>query len=171
VVYAADVHWTPEQLLAYLDELEITTTTVSHPPVFTVEEAKRLRGPLQTGHCKSLFLRNKKGAMWLVVLPEDQKVDLRRLAEILGAGRFGFASPERLDTYLGVIPGAVTPFAVVNDTAGVVTVVLEKGLLDADPLHFHPLDNSLTTAISPDDLLRFLDETGHPVTVLDSADL
>jgi Ala-tRNA(Pro) deacylase len=109
--------------------------------------------------------------MWLVVLPEDQKVDLRRLAEILGAGRFGFASPERLDTYLGVIPGAVTPFAVVNDTAGVVTVVLEKGLLDADPLHFHPLDNSLTTAISPDDLLRFLDETGHPVTVLDSADL
>ena len=89
--------WTPERLLAYLDELGIETTTVTHPPVFTVEEAKRLRGPLPGGHCKSLFLRNKKGAMWLVVVFEQRRIDLRRLGESLGIGRLGFASHERLD--------------------------------------------------------------------------
>ena len=154
--------WTPERLLAYLDELSIATTTVAHPPVFTVEEAKRLRGPLPGGHCKSLFLRNKKGAMWLVVVFEQRRIDLRRLGDELGIGRLGFASPERLHRYLGVVPGAVTPFGVVNDTEGEVTVVLERGLLDVDPLNFHPLDNARTTSIRPDDLLRFLDATGHP---------
>lgn len=162
---------TPDELLTFLDELEIQTETIEHPPVFTVEEAKRLRGPLDRGHCKSLFLRNKKGAMWLVVLLEDTTVDLRRLAELLGAGRFGFASPERLDRYLGVIPGAVTPFAVVNDVDRHVNVALERGLLSCDPLHFHPLDNTRTTAISPAGLLEFLEAVDHPPTLIDQRDL
>ena len=163
--------WTPDELLTFLDELDIPTTTVEHAQVFTVEEAKRVRGQLEGGHCKSLFLRNKKGAMWLVVLFEDTVVDLRRLGEGIGAGRVGFASPERLDRHLGVIPGAVTPFAVVNDEGGEVTVVLESGLLNTNPLHFHPLDNGRTTAISPDDLLRFLEATGHPPALLDTTGL
>jgi len=163
--------WTPDELLSFLDELDIPTTTVEHAQVFTVEEAKRVRGQLEGGHCKSLFLRNKKGAMWLVVLSEDTVVDLRRLGEVIGASRVGFASPERLDRHLGVIPGAVTPFAVVNDEDGEVTVVLESGLLNTNPLHFHPLDNGRTTAISPDDLLRFLEATGHPPALLDTTGL
>ena len=163
--------WTPDELLSFLDELDIPTTTVEHAPVFTVEEAKRVRAPLEGGHCKSLFLRNKKGAMWLVVLFEDTVVDLRRLGDVIGAGRVGFASPERLDRYLGVIPGAVTPFAVINDEGGEVTVVLESGLLNTNPLHFHPLDNGRTTAISPEDLLRFLEAAGHPPALLDTTSL
>jgi len=162
------VTWTPEQLLSYLDELGIATDTVTHEPVFTVAEAKRVRGQLEGGHCKSLFLRNKKGAMWLFVLFEDSEIDLRSLGDSLGAGRFGFASRERLDRYLGVIPGAVTPFAVINDEGGEVTVVLERGLLGTNPLHFHPLDNGQTTAISPKDLLRFLEATGHPPVLVDT---
>ncbi len=163
--------WTPEQLLAYLGELGIPAATVEHPPVFTVEEARRVRDPQEGGHCKSLFLRNKKGAMWLVVLFEDTNVDLRRLGEVIGAGRLGFASPERLDRYLGVIPGAVTPFAVINDDGRDVAVVLEQELIDTDPLHFHPLDNTLTTAISPGDLLKFLEATDHKPTLLNTISL
>jgi Ala-tRNA(Pro) deacylase len=163
--------WTPDELLAFLDELGISTTTVEHLPVFTVEEAKRVRGPLEGGHCKSLFLRNKKGAMWLVVLFEDTAVDLRRLGEVIGAGRVGFASPDRLDRYLGVIPGAVTPFAVVNDTDQEVRVTLERGLLECDLLHFHPLENTRTTAISPAGLLEFLDAVNHAPAVIDQSDL
>ncbi len=159
--------WTPDELLGYLDELGIETRTAEHPPVFTVDEAKRLRGPLPGAHCKSLFLRNKKGRMWLVVLYEDTDVDLRWLGDAIGAGRVGFASPRRLDEHLGVIPGAVTPFAVVNDSDHVVRVVLERGLLDAELLNFHPLENTRTTAITPGDLVGFLDATGHAPTFLD----
>ncbi len=164
--YPAVVAWTPNELLAYLDELGIETNTVEHPPVFTVEEAKRRRGPLPGAHCKSLFLRNKKGRMWLVVLFEDSEVDLRWLGDAIGAGRVGFASPRRLDEHLGVIPGAVTPFAVVNDAKREVRVVVERGLLDAELLNFHPLVNTRTTSISPDDLVRFLESTDHPPTLL-----
>ncbi len=160
--------WTPDELLTYLDELGIETNTVEHPPVFTVEEAKRLRGPLPGAHCKSLFLRNKKGRMWLVVLFENAEVDLRWLGDAIGAGRVGFASPRRLDEFLGVIPGAVTPFAVVNDSDHEVQVVLQRGLLDAELLNFHPLENTRTTAITPEDLVRFLEATGHPPALLES---
>src|SRR5262245_66334849 len=101
---------TPDQLLARLAELGIPCRTVSHPAVFTVEESKALRGELPGGHVKNLFLRDKKGAMWLVVAEEDRKIDLKALAERIGAGKVSFASPERLMQYLGVLPGAVAPF-------------------------------------------------------------
>ena len=154
-------HLTPEQLLSYLDELGIAHTTIQHPPVFTVEEAKQIRGTLDGGHCKSLFLKNKKGVMWLVVVPEDQRVDLDGLAESLESKRLSFGSPERLMRYLGVIPGAVTPLAAVNDRDGVVTVAVAKELLSHQQLNFHPLVNDRTTAIASPDLLRFLQATGH----------
>ncbi len=157
----------PTDLFDYLEELGIETETVDHPPVFTVEEAKRLRGELPGAHSKSLFLRNKKGAMWLVVAREDRSIDLRLLGERLGAGRLSFGSPERLMRILGVIPGAVTPFAVVNDHDTVVRVVLDRAMLDERPLNFHPLDNSMTTAIDPADLLRFLESTGHDPEYID----
>ena len=157
----SEVPLTPAQLLAYLDELRIEHTTVDHAPVFTVAEAKRLRGSMPGGHSKSLFLKNKKGEMWLVVVGEDESVDLAVLADSLGAKRLSFGSPDRLMRHLGVTPGAVTPFAAANDSAGDVTVAVSKELLNNEVLHFHPLVNDRTTAISSADLLRFLAATGH----------
>jgi len=157
----------PDELLARLLELGLSSRTVSHPPVFTVEQAKALRGELPGGHVKNLFLRNKKGAMWLVVAEEDRQIDLKALGEKIGAGRVSFGSPDRLMQYLGVLPGSVTPFGVINDTAREVQVVLDKALLDHDPVNVHPLTNDRTTAISPRDLLTFLDATGHRPQIMD----
>ena len=157
----------PQQLFARLDQLGIAHRTVEHPPVFTVEEAKALRGHLPGHHIKNLFLRNKKEEMWLVVALEDRAIDLKRLGEVLGAGRFSFGSAERLRTYLGVEPGSVTPFAVVNDTARKVSLVLDRGLQDGGPINAHPLTNTMTSAIDLPDLLRLFEVTGHTPRWLD----
>ena len=161
-----ETHATPEELIAYLDELGIAHTTIDHPPVFTVDEAKRLRGTLPGGNCKSLFLKNKGGDMWLVVLPEDHRADLDRLAHTFGSKRLSFASPERLMEHLGVIPGAVTPLAAINDPAGSVRVAVAAALLENKTLNFHPLVNHRTTTIGSSDFVRFLEATGHPPVVL-----
>jgi Ala-tRNA(Pro) deacylase len=155
-------HATPEELLARLEELGIEHRTVSHRPVFTVEEAREHRGDLAGAHVKNLFLRDKKGVMWLVVALESRAVDLRRLAETLGHKRFSFASERRLSEYLGVIPGAVTPFAVVNDQGGAVSVALDDGLKDYEEWNFHPLVNSMTTTLRGEDMIRFLKAVDHP---------
>ncbi|WP_420345821.1 prolyl-tRNA synthetase associated domain-containing protein [Pelagibius sp.] len=159
----------PEALLARLDGLGIEARTVSHPPVYTVEQAKALRGELPGAHIKNLFLRNKKGAMWLVTCLEDRDIDLKALGQRLEAGRFSFGSAERLMTYLGVLPGSVTPFAVINDSRQAVTMVLDSGVLDHDLVNCHPLMNDRTTAISPGDLLRFLEAENHSPQMIDMA--
>ena len=158
---------TSEELFARLAELGIRTATVQHAAVFTVEEAKAQRGALPGGHVKNLFLRNKKGAMWLVVAEEDRAIDLKALGERIGAGRLSFGNADRLMTHLGVPPGAVTPFAVINDRAGAVRVVIDRGLLDRDPINCHPLRNDMTTAIAGRDLLAFLAACGHAAEILD----
>src|SRR5258707_7987029 len=124
----------PQQLFARLKELGIAQRTVEHPPVFTVEQAKALRGDLPGHHVKNLFLRNKKEEIWLVVALEDRAIDLKRLGEMLGAGRLSFGSPERLARYLGVEPGSVTPFAVINDTGHAVRLALDTGLRGDGPV-------------------------------------
>jgi Ala-tRNA(Pro) deacylase len=153
---------TPEMLFARLDALGIAHRTHAHPPVFTVEEAKELRGTLPGGHCKSLFLKDKKAGLWLVVALEECRVDLKRLADTLGAPRFSFGSAELLYEVLGVRPGSVTPFAAINDGARRVTVILQSAMLDYDPLNYHPLENDRTTAVAPGDLVGFLEACGHP---------
>ena len=158
---------TPAALLARLEALGIEAETHRHAAVNTVEESKALRGTLPGGHIKNLFLRNKKGAMWLVTCQEDRQVDLKALGQALGAGRFSFGSAERLMTYLGVLPGAVTPFAVINDTDNQVRMVLDQALLGYETVNAHPLVNDMTTALSPDALLRFLEAVGHPPQLLD----
>ena len=141
----------PDELFAYLDSLGIAHKTVSHPPVFTVEEARALRGQVAGGHTKNLFLRDKKGALFLVVALEDAAIELKSLHRLLGAsGRFSFGSAELLRETLGVEPGAVTPFAAINDTAGRVSVILDAAMMAHDVLNFHPLVNSKTTTISRD---------------------
>ena len=157
---------TPESLLAHLDGLGIDHTTIDHPPVYTVEEAKRLRGTLPGANCKSLFLKNKKGQMWLVVVGEDHRVNLDLLGAALGSKRLSFASEQRLMDHLGVIPGAVSPLAVVNDRSHVVTVVLFRDILEHNVLNFHPLVNYRTTTLSTADFLRFLASTKHEPVVL-----
>jgi len=152
---------TPGDLFRRLEELGIETTTVHHTAVFTVDEARSQRGEIAGCHTKNLFVRDKKGVMWLVVCQENRKVDLLWLSESLGTGRLSFGSPDRLMRYLGVIPGAVTPFAVVNDRSGEVRVALDRGMLHVEPWNFHPLDNTMTTSIASRDMLRFLEAEGH----------
>jgi Ala-tRNA(Pro) deacylase len=154
---------TPETLLAYLDSLGIAHKTVTHPPVFTVEQAKKLRGEIVGAHTKNLFLRDKKNALYLVVALESARIDLKGLHRLLGAnGRFSFGSSDLLREVWGVEPGSVTPFGAVNDTDGRVTVVLDAPMMDYDTLNYHPLVNTMTTSIARDGLVKFLAATGHP---------
>lgn len=152
----------PDQLFAALDALAIKYTTVKHPPLFTVEQSRALRGQIPGGHTKNLFLRDKKHALFLVVAEEEADIDLKGLHRLLGAnGRFSFGSSDLLREVWGVEPGAVTPFGALNDTAGRVTVVLDQAMLTHATLNFHPLVNTMTTSIARDDLIRFLESTGH----------
>lgn len=151
-----------EPAFALLHALGIPHETHAHVPVFTVEQARAARVRHDGVHTKNLFVRNKKGTMWLVTLPEDAGVDLKALGARLGAGHLSFASPERLRTHLGVEPGSVSPLAAVTDRAGAVTVAVAGDVLDATVVHAHPLTNDRTTALSGADLTRYLVATGHP---------
>ncbi len=162
---------TPDELFEYLDSIGVAHTTIDHPPVYTVAEARELRGTLPGGNCKCLFLKNKKQQMWLLVLPEDLRLDLDRTAAALDSKRLSFGSPDRLRRFLGVTPGAVTPFAVINDQAARVTVMIAEELLEHELLNFHPLVNDRTTSIATSDLIRFLEATSHPPLVLEAAEI
>ena len=158
---------TPDDLFALFDRLGIAHRTVSHPPLFTVEESRALRGQIPGGHTKNLFLKDKKGALYLVTAPEDAVIALKSLHRRLGAtGRFSFGSADLLRETLEVEPGAVTPFAAMNDSAGRVTVVLDAALMAQATLNAHPLRNTMTTSVARDDLIKFLTATGHPPRVV-----
>jgi Ala-tRNA(Pro) deacylase len=162
---------TPADLFALLDRLGIAHTTVTHAPLFTVEQSRALRGLIPGGHTKNLFLKDKKDALYLVVALEDAAIDLKSLHRRLGAsGRFSFGSADALRDALGVEPGAVTPFAVMNDGEARVTVVLDAAMMSQETLNYHPLDNTMTTSIARDDLVRFLDATGHQPRILAAAE-
>lgn len=156
----------PADLFDRLDELGIAHKTMDHTPVFTVEEARRLRGRVAGAHSKNLFVRDKKEKHWLVSCLSERRVDLKWLASELGTRRLTFCSERRLAGYLGIRRGAVSPFAVLNDVGGVVKVALDAELVEAEPLNFHPLDNSRTTTISKAGLLVFLEAEGHPARVI-----
>jgi Ala-tRNA(Pro) deacylase len=162
---------TSEDLFAHLDTLGIAHRTYTHPPVFTVAEAAALRGSLPGAHCKSLFLKDKKGRFWLAVMLEERRIDLRKLAARLGAPRFSFGSPVDLQRLLGVEPGSVTPFALVNDVEHHVTPVLDAEMLRHDPLNYHPLRNDRTTAVSSADLLRLIAASGHTPRIVELDEL
>lgn len=158
---------TPDELLAFLAELGIETTTYSHPPVFTVEEAQQYTAHLPGGHTKNLFLEDRTGGLWLVSCLDRQKVKVNALARLIGAPRVSFASPERLREALGVEPGSVTPFALINDREHRVKPVWDTKMMSLPLLNFHPLVNTQTTAITPAGLRRFVAATGHVPLELD----
>lgn len=153
---------TPADLFAFLDQLGIPHSTVCHPPLFTVEQSRALRGKIPGGHTKNLFLRDKRGAYYLIVAGEEATIDLKGLHRRMGAsGRFSFASPGALQELLGVEPGSVTPFGAINDVGGKVTVVLDAAMLAHELLNYHPLVNSMTTSITREGLIRFLEACQH----------
>jgi Ala-tRNA(Pro) deacylase len=161
----------PDDLFAFLDRLGIAQRSVSHPPLFTVEQSRGLRGQIPGGHTKNLFLRDKKARLFLVSALESAVIALNALHRRLRAsGRLSFASAETMREALGVEPGSVTPFAAINDGSQRVTVVLDAAMMREPLLNFHPLTNAMTTSVARDDLLRFLVATGHEPEILDLAE-
>lgn len=153
---------TPDDLSLFLRDLGIETVTTSHPPLFSVEQSRELRGEIAGAHTKNLFLKDKKGEIYLIVAREDASIDLKRLHGKVGAaGRLSFGKPDLLAETLGVSPGAVTAFGLINDREGRVNVVLDKDLLASDRINCHPLVNTATTTITAADLLAFVRATGH----------
>src|SRR5215475_14680262 len=153
---------TPADLFAFLDRLEIPYSTVSHQPLFTVEDSRALRGTIPGGHTKNLFLKDKSGSYYLVVACEDAAIDLKGLHRRLGAkGRFSFGSADAMWELLGVRPGSVTPFAAINDVSGKVVVILDNAMLSHELLNYHPLVNTMTTSIPRAGLMAFLKACGH----------
>lgn len=151
-------------VLARLDQLGIAYTRHEHPPVPTVEEAVRYWADIEATHCKNLFLRNQKGNRhYLVVVEHSKRVDLRRLADQIGDGKLSFASPDRLLTHLGLTPGSVSPFGLINNRDHAVRVVLDRDLKRASRLSFHPNINTVTLTIAASDFVRFLEACGNPV--------
>ena len=161
---------TRDDLTAYLASLGIAVTTVDHPPVFTVDEAQTLRGEIAGGHSKNLFLKDKKDALFLVVAREEAAIDLKHLHGRIGAsGRLSFGKPELLMERLGVPPGSVTPFGLLNDRPPRVRVILDARLVAHETVNFHPLVNTATTTLLSRDLLAFIRATGHEPEILDFA--
>jgi Ala-tRNA(Pro) deacylase len=157
----------PADLFAFLDQLGIATETFEHAPVFTVAESRSIKAAIRGGHSKNLFLKDRKDRLFLVVARDETRIDLKRLHETIGASRrLSFGSAELLRETLGVEPGSVTPFALINDRAGRVSVVLDAALMAFARVNFHPLVNSMTTTIARDDLVAFLRATGYEPQVL-----
>ncbi len=158
---------TEAELFAFLADLGISVSTVRHPPLYTVADSQSLRGEIPGGHTKNLFLKDKKDNFFLVSVGEDAVVDLKQIHTIIGAAsRVSFSKPEMLMELLGVIPGAVTVFGLINDTQRRVKVVLDQDLMAHDVINAHPLINEATTSITSADLIRFVEATGHDAAIL-----
>jgi Ala-tRNA(Pro) deacylase len=159
------------ELLALLDEIGIEHRTLDHPAVFTVSEGTEIKANLPGGHSKNLFLKDKKGQLWLISARQDTVIDLKRLPKVIGSDRLSFGSSELMVEVLGVTPGSVTALALANDRDRRVRFVLDKALADSDPVNFHPMTNTATTALSREGFQRFLQAIGVEAAVIDFAGL
>jgi len=156
-----------QELFDRFTELGIETKTHQHKPAFTVEEARELRGEIPGGHCKNLFLKDKKGQLWLIVCLEETQVNLKTAPAKIASARLSFGKPDLLMETLGIAPGSVTPFALINDDKTVVNVILEQKMMHHDLLNYHPLINDATTTISSSDLVKFIRSCGHEPQIVD----
>ncbi len=152
---------TPEDLFALFDRLGLAVTTHHHEAAFTVEQGNAVWGGIPGVHCKNLFLKDAKAKLWLVVAPADRRIDLKALPARIGAARLSFGSADLLREVLGIEPGSVTPFALINDTGRRVSVVLDAWMMEQPLLNYHPLRNTMTTTIRAEDFRTFLTSTGH----------
>jgi Ala-tRNA(Pro) deacylase len=158
---------TPEQLFALLDRLQIEHSTVEHPPFFTVEEGRDWHHKIPGLHCKNLFLKDEKGRFWLALLPAGKRADLNALRKRLGAPRFSFGSAELLQSVLGLTPGSVTPFGLMNDRERMVTVIVDEDILAAEWVNFHPLHNAASTTLRSAGLMAFIKALGYEPSIAD----
>jgi Ala-tRNA(Pro) deacylase len=157
---------TPADLFALFDRLAIEHSTTEHPPFCTVEEGRPWHDRIPGLHGKNLFIKDRKGGIWLVVMPADKRADLGWLEKALGAPRFSFARPDVLQEVLALTPGSVTPFGLINDTQRRVTVILDEEILESEWVNFHPLHNAASTTLRSADLLRFVRALGYePIVV------
>ena len=157
---------TRRDLFARLDELGIAARTIEHAPVFTVAESAEIDRALPGGHTKNLFLKDAKDRLFLVVAHTHTDIDLKALPKKLGCGRLSFGKAELMLAVLGVTPGSVTAFAVINAAPGQIDVVIDAALMAFDTVNCHPLANDATTNIARDDLLRFIRACGHAPRIL-----
>jgi Ala-tRNA(Pro) deacylase len=160
---------TRKDLFARFAELGIAHRTIEHPAVFRVGEGEAVKAALRGGHTKNLFLKDAKGQLWLVSALQDSRIDLKALPSAIGSARLSFGSPDAMASALGVTPGSVTAFALINDERHAVRFVLDAALADADPVNFHPLVNTATTAVSQADFRRFLAALGVEPLIVDFA--
>jgi Ala-tRNA(Pro) deacylase len=161
---------TRTELMNLFDKLGISTSTVDHEPVFTVEEAQKVHGDIPGGHCKNLFCKDEKGVLWLIVALEDSRIDLKAAKDKIGSKRLTFGKPELLMEVLGIEPGSVTPFSLINDKAVRTNVILDAYMMKQERLNFHPLKNDATTTINSIDLLTFIKACGHAPRVVAVSD-
>ena len=155
-----------EDLFERFKSLGIETRTLAHEPVFTVEQARLVHDDMPGGHCKNLFCKDEKGVLWLIVALEDAVINLKAAPAKIGSKRLTFGKPELLMEVLGVEPGSVTPFGLINDREVRVNVILDEAMMKLSPLNYHPLRNNETTAISADDLVTFIRSCGHAPRVV-----
>ncbi len=158
---------TPEVLLALLSDMGIAYKVHHHPAFFTVEEGLEFEKDIEGAHCRNLFLRDKRERMVLVSALNETKIDLKKLAPLIGYDRLSFGSAQRLWDHLGVRPGSVCPYAAINDKQGLVPVVLDKAMFSHTLVNFHPLINTMTIGVSPADLVRFLEKIDHEAHITD----
>lgn len=157
----------PQDVLDRLASIGIVTTTLDHLPAFTVEDGEAHVGHLPGVHVKNLFLCDAKKKMWLITVPWDQDIDLKGLPSVIDSKRLSFGSADRLLRTLGVTPGSVSPFCVINDPDATVQVVLDAWMMEQGLINAHPLVNTKTTTIAPSDLLKFMGACGHAPRIVD----
>jgi Ala-tRNA(Pro) deacylase len=157
----------PDDLFAYLDALGIAHSTVWHEAMFTVEQSSAVKADMPGAHTKNLFLKDKDGQLVLIAAEAHGSIRLNQLHKLIGTARLSFGAPELMTEVLGVVPGSVTAFALMNDKAGRVRFLVDAVLAAAEMVNFHPLVNTGTTAISQADFRRFVEATGHGFEVLD----
>jgi Ala-tRNA(Pro) deacylase len=158
---------TRDDLIAFLDAQGLAHRTLDHPAVFRVEEGLEIKASLPGGHTKNLFLKDARGQLWLISALGETTINLKTLHHVIGSGRLSFGSPELMSETLGVTPGSVTAFGLINDADRRVRFVLDAALAAADPVNFHPLTNTATTAISQADFRRFLSALGVEPMIVD----
>jgi len=155
------------ELYALFEAHRIAYTHHVHPPLFTVADSVQLRGDIPGAHVKNMFLKDKKNRLWLVTCMEHRRIRIPDLEKEVGAAKASFGKPELLWDCLGIRPGAVSPFGLINDAGRRVTPILDAGMLEQDPINAHPLHNEATTGLSPADFLRFFEITGHSPVIVD----
>jgi Ala-tRNA(Pro) deacylase len=157
----------PEQLMARLKDLNISFTLSHHKAVFTVAESEEVDKGIPGTHCRNLFLRDDKKNNFLVVLQNATEVDIKKLPPLIGSKKLSFGSADRLWEYLGVRPGSVCPYSIINDTGNNVKICLDKSMMETELVNYHPLLNTMTIGVTPADLIRFIESCGHQAHIVD----